>query len=159
MKYVGKVQNKVTGQEWATGRCNSYEAAHKGAEKLAKRHIPEDNVFIYVEEKEGVSDEVLDYIKKHPGCKAVNVWMHFNRVINKSIHTNSAIQYLRKKGRICVDKDTQPHRYYHPSFFQENPPETMRQVLTMLSQYSQKEVSVRLLSTENSFGIEILPKP
>ena len=61
MKYVGKAQNKVTGQEWATGRCNSYEAAHKGAEKLAKRHIPEDNVFIYVEEKEGVSDEVLDY--------------------------------------------------------------------------------------------------
>lgn len=51
MKYVGKVQNKVTGQEWATGRCNSYEAAYKGAEKLAKRHIPEDNVFIYVEER------------------------------------------------------------------------------------------------------------
>lgn len=51
MKYTGKAQNQVTGQEWTTRAYDSYEAAHKAAEKLAGRHIPAGNVYIYVEEE------------------------------------------------------------------------------------------------------------
>jgi uncharacterized surface protein with fasciclin (FAS1) repeats len=48
MKYTGKAQDKVTGQEWTTKACDSYEMAHLAAEYLAKKHIPAGNAFIYV---------------------------------------------------------------------------------------------------------------
>jgi uncharacterized surface protein with fasciclin (FAS1) repeats len=48
MKYIGKAQNTVTGQEWTTKACDSYEMAHLAAEYLAKKHIPAGNAFIYV---------------------------------------------------------------------------------------------------------------
>jgi len=62
MKYTGKAQNKVTGQEWTTKAYDSYEVAHRAAEKLANKHIPEGNAFIYVvddsgEAEKGFSDE------------------------------------------------------------------------------------------------------
>jgi hypothetical protein len=48
MKYIGKANNKVTGQEWSTKEYDSYEVAHRDAEKLANKHIPAGNAFIYV---------------------------------------------------------------------------------------------------------------
>ena len=48
MKYTGKAQNTVTGQEWNTKEYESYEVAHRAAEKLANKHIPAGNAFIYV---------------------------------------------------------------------------------------------------------------
>ena len=62
MKYTGKAQNRVTGQEWTTKTYDSYEVAHRAAEKLANKHIPAGNAFIYVvddsgEAEKGFSDE------------------------------------------------------------------------------------------------------
>lgn len=50
MMYKGKAQNMVTGKEWTTMKYDSYEVAHRAAEKLANKHIPEGNAFIYVED-------------------------------------------------------------------------------------------------------------
>jgi len=58
MKYTGKAQNTVTGQEWTTKAYDSYEAAHKAAEKLAGRHIPEGNAFIYVMDDSGEAEKM-----------------------------------------------------------------------------------------------------
>ena len=53
MKYTGKAQNKVTGQEWTTKAYDSYEVAHRAAVKLANKYIPAGNAFIFVVDGSG----------------------------------------------------------------------------------------------------------
>jgi len=63
MKYIGIAQNTVTGQEWNTKAYNSYEVAHRAAEKLANKHIPEGNAYIYVVDDD-MDDDVNIEIKQ-----------------------------------------------------------------------------------------------
>ena len=53
MKYIGVAQSTVTGKEWSTKPCDTYEMAHLAAEYLAKKHIPVANAFIYVVDDSG----------------------------------------------------------------------------------------------------------
>jgi len=70
MKYTGKAQNQVTGQEWTTRAYDSYEAAHKAAEKLAGRHIPAGNAFIYVVDDHGRTGACTGFLCPHPAGNA-----------------------------------------------------------------------------------------
>jgi hypothetical protein len=85
-----------------------------------------------MERRKGLQQEVLAFIKENPGCDPLNIWRAFHP--SKSI--GSAINRLQKKGMVCTDKFTQPHRFYHPSFFQEKPIVDGRGFLTFMSQFA-----------------------
>lgn len=79
-----------------------------------------------------LSKDILSFIAANPGCNTLNVW----RAFRPSRSVGSALQRLQRSGRICVDKHTQPHKFYHPSYFESvTSIYGTQSLLTYLSQY------------------------
>ena len=60
---------------------------------------------------------------------------------------------MARSGKLCVDKHTQPHAFYHPSYFGYRAPSSVRELMTYLSQFDGSSLYAKV--SDNALTVRV----